>query len=364
MNINDGATLNIVCGNESADLDSIVSAISYCYFSFKYNSSVMAIPVINIPREDLNLRRDVIFVLNKINISPNLLYFKEDLHNMKERGHHINLTLVDHNDPQKDILQITDNIVGIIDHHDDAGLYKFGIEKVYGVRLITPSGSCSSLVVNYWLRKLEHQQLSIEDLFDPLFLCLSAGLIDTSNFNQRVEVPDLKALDIYKKKLKDTIFEDYYKKISEARDNIDHMCFRDILRKDYKEFLFCGSNVSIKVGMSSIIKSFDWIFDQYKEEVFEGCCKDYIKEREQDILIILTNYAYNGEFRREICFFTDNKNMLSTISVLIKKVKVALLLKELPVLRAGSSFQIFMQLNTDASRKKISPLIRQVVRDL
>lgn len=61
-------TLNIVIGNEGADMDSIVCAIVYAYCCVSeylmvtggQMGSILFIPVINCVRGDLKLRRDVL----------------------------------------------------------------------------------------------------------------------------------------------------------------------------------------------------------------------------------------------------------------------------------------------------------------
>ena len=137
--------LKIVYGNESADMDSVASAITYAYFNYVYDPTQLVIPIINIPRCDLPLRRDILFALDKISITEDLLYFNEDLNKfiqVHEAG--IETVLVDHNDlPKLDGIR---TVVGVIDHHADLGLYKDASPRV-----IRPTGSCSSLVFNYWI---------------------------------------------------------------------------------------------------------------------------------------------------------------------------------------------------------------------
>lgn len=67
--------LTIVIGNESCDLDSAVCAIALAYFyeSTANSSQYMAerrihIPVLNITRENLPLKTEVIFYIKKLGI--------------------------------------------------------------------------------------------------------------------------------------------------------------------------------------------------------------------------------------------------------------------------------------------------------
>lgn len=76
------STLNIVCGNESADFDSVACAISYAYFEHAKSAQNVYVPIINIPKEDLMMRRDIMFTLNKLDISQDLLFLEKTLWNI------------------------------------------------------------------------------------------------------------------------------------------------------------------------------------------------------------------------------------------------------------------------------------------
>jgi exopolyphosphatase len=60
--------LNIILGNEGADMDSIICAIVYAYCCVSEHliltdgqpGSILFVPVINCAKEDLKLRRDVL----------------------------------------------------------------------------------------------------------------------------------------------------------------------------------------------------------------------------------------------------------------------------------------------------------------
>lgn len=123
--------LTICVGNESADMDSIASAITYSYCQYIYNEGTYSeekkkgsfiVPIIDIPREDLSLRRDVMYVLEKLKIKEEELFFIEDLKSLKQnvsQGTELNSYLVDNNDTPKNLKNYIDNVVGIIDHHFD-----------------------------------------------------------------------------------------------------------------------------------------------------------------------------------------------------------------------------------------------------
>lgn len=363
-NFTEGATLRIVCGNESADLDSVVSAITYAYFSYVKDPACPIVPIINIPRADLALRRDILYVLNQKSIPQDLLYFTEDLQSIK--SHYkcsVDSVLVDHNDPQSQAKDLIDRVTGIVDHHEDLGLYGDSIKEAHGPRIVETSGSCSSLVFNYWFSRLGQTVLPVKD---ALPLSLGAAIIDTSNFQYKVEEPDRIALDRYKQGLPGFDITDYYNSIRSAKDNIDGLDLRDVLRKDYKEFEFNNTRKdTVKIGIASVVKSLGWLEESYKESAFKEISLKFLEERSQDILMILTSWSEEGTFKRQVSFIAHSEHNSKLCDSIIDKVSNRLELKEIQIFDNPSfGFRFFNQLNTAASRKQVAPYVKFAVESL
>lgn len=356
--------LKIVCGNQSADLDSVVSAISFAYFSYLKDPRNPILPVVNIPRNDLDLRRDIVSVLKRQSIPKNLLYFQEDIRDLKRQfGCKVESILVDHNDPQSDLKLIIDRVIGIIDHHEDLGLYKEEIAQSNGPRIITTTGSCSSLVLNYWYDLIGPE--SVAQMKDSFPLCLGAALIDTSNFKFKVEEADLKVLGIYKKYLPEVNFEEYYKQIREAKDDISGFSLKSVLKKDYKEFVFDKSSSPVRCGIASVVKPLSWLRQEYGIENIDHTCSELLKEQSQDIFLILTSFIKENTFLREIAFFA-HPDTIHLCDEIISQVSPALKLKPIDEVQVSSEncLKAFDQLNVSASRKQIAPCIERAVRSL
>ncbi|KAI6914880.1 hypothetical protein KC334_g368 [Hortaea werneckii] len=141
---------SFVIGNESADLDSITSAIVYGYIQTSTLESMRAqkfyIPVTNIPASDLSLRPELTALLKHAAISPSDLITLDDLESIPLNLSKSSWTLVDHNALQGALGQhYRASVTGCIDHHDD----EHHVPSTAEPRLITKSGSCSSLVANH-----------------------------------------------------------------------------------------------------------------------------------------------------------------------------------------------------------------------
>lgn len=85
-----------VLGNVSADLDSVFGALAlaYCLSEVRYIQirGISILPVVNIPREDLPLRTEIVSVLKESGVHLELLRFVSEV-DITDKG----LILYDHN---------------------------------------------------------------------------------------------------------------------------------------------------------------------------------------------------------------------------------------------------------------------------
>ncbi|GJJ76284.1 exopolyphosphatase [Entomortierella parvispora] len=326
----------VVTGNESADLDSIVSAITTSFFwsrqhqhstreleqeqetgkeKKKSRKGPIVVPYINIPKTDLSLRSDVEFVLSSNHISSDNIFFRDDLpllEALQAKGL-LSLVLVDHNKIMGTMSALDGGmtqVMGVIDHHADENLYK----ETANPRRIEVVGSCSSLVTDVFFKKalkasstLNDEELTAEEFLDeedmkkkkvPTWvpqvsrLLLGPILIDTMNLNP--EMHKVKPLDDVMAKLlfpytgwksMDVI----YRKIDDARHDTSRLSFFDLLRKDYKEWTVSEyqTRTPVKVGISSVIGLIDKNAKRYSRETMQGSIVEWAKNRTVDISIVL-----------------------------------------------------------------------------
>lgn len=368
--------LHFVTGNQSADLDSVVSALSFSYLSYKYDSSV-AIPLINIPRKDFKLRRDIKLVLEAQEITEDQLYFIEDFKSITQGHSKVEITLVDHCNLQGETLHEyaqQDRLVvkSIIDHHEDEQVFLDAVP-----RIIKPNGSCSSLVFNYWSPKINESILK-ENNAEIIKLLLAPLIIDTSNMSQKVEEDDKICMASYKKLLhadevnvesSDSFIEDYFNTIKTAKKDLEGFKFEEILRKDYKQFKFNGINV----GFSSIGKSIYWLLKTYTNEDILSGIEDICGFYNLDALIITPSFSdKQGNFRRELMLTYDsNTPFINDLEAVHQKVSTLELnldvyhkskfVNRIAELNSSKVIKIFNQKNLAASRKQIVPAFKQAL---
>lgn len=355
--IKESATsLHVVCGNESADFDSIACAISYAYFEHVKDPKTVYVPIINIPKEDLTMRRDVTYALGKMDINEDVLFFREDLKNFKQQFESVYAVIVDHNELPKPSKEFITDVVGIVDHHADKKLY---LEAQ--PRLLTVTGSCSSLVTNYWSAQLDKDTYN-EALKECAPLLISAGLLDTANMKFKVENPDVEAfkryadLDIPYFVQFDTTFKD----LRAAKDNIDGLTVKQLIRKDYKEYDFKNEKEKkLNIGVTSIVEPVESLYRRFEtKENFLDSCYSYQKEYKLDCLIILTSWndKEKGRFRRELAIFPEKDHFEQIKDTCTKSVNLKLEVLD----EQEPKYVVYEQFDLGSSRKRIMPYMQDV----
>lgn len=400
-NLRDLSTLNVVTGNQSADLDSVISSLSYAYFNYVKNKSFL-IPLINVSRDRFKLRRDIETLLDIYSINPLHLYFADDLKYMVREDQKINLVLVDHCNIQGDVLKhyFDENKVdvkAIIDHHED--------EKCFldaSPRIIKPCGSCSSLVYNYWSKQLNENELNDKNC-EIVPILLAPLLIDTSFMSSKVEEDDKIAYESYQKfpleesqlhnwllgfgskKLKlesfgpENILDAYYKIIKKAKKDLKGFSLYDVLEKDYKFFRFeRNDNSTLDVGFSSLSKSFKWIASKYgKKEIFQELLK-FVSSQKLDLLVITTSFSKKetDEYTREFAYFFEKRNENSALfnelsNMLNDKLKLNHDIYHIEKFEwilsdfdENANLILFNQGELSASRKQVVPLVKEAIENI
>ncbi|KAF9149246.1 Exopolyphosphatase [Linnemannia schmuckeri] len=305
----------VVTGNESADMDSIVSALTTSFFltnSHAYPGAIV-LPFINIPKIDLALRSDVEFVLETNHINSDLLFFRDDLPILEKlvaKGR-LSLFLVDHNEIMGSMASLSRaNVMGVLDHHADGGLYRATASPCR----IEMVGSCSSLVADHFFKvqmKRDQEQNGGQQpswVQQVARLLLGPILIDTQDLNP--EMKKVKPLDLAMAKFlfPYTGWEsmgNLFRRIDNARKDTSRLSFYDLLRKDYKEWtvLHHKSKEDVKVGISSVIGLMDKYAKRDTKEVMQKAIQQWAINRALDVSMVLLSDDLgegNGGYQRQI----------------------------------------------------------------
>ncbi|KAJ2496285.1 hypothetical protein IWW47_003825, partial [Coemansia sp. RSA 2052] len=255
--------LTLVLGNESADLDSIVSSLTLAYVLSQ--KTTMAIPVINTNRSDMVLRPDSTQLLQHTLATSGTtieeaLTFIDDI-NLTEliaKAHPLlDVWLVDHNAPSSRQAQLEPYVTGIVDHHVDEAKCLVGCSS-REQRQIESVGSCATLVA----QRLRGLNVDVDS--ELALLLLAPILVDSSNLDPaacRATTADIECaqwlgslVDWETNNLAGALDakspRELYKALDSLKGAVSHLSAFDLLRKDYKQWQV-SSSVSSTSSASS-----------------------------------------------------------------------------------------------------------------
>jgi len=337
----DGEKIQIIMGNEAADLDSMGSAVIYAYYkamSASADDTRLYIPMINIPREDFKLRTEAVFLFSHAGIKTDWLLFAEDvdLGALSQAGK-LELVLVDHNKLASNQSNLERSVVEIIDHHKDEQLYP------KATRIIEPVGSAATLVAEALLKNPE----LLEE--GSAVLLLGTILLDTVNLDpdaQRATEKDQKVVDALLT-LSGADRTQLFDKLQDEKFNVSSLDSSDLLRKDYKQWKLGNQNV----GFASVLLSVNgWL---KKDANLSSSLATYASKHNLDALIAMNAYT-QPQFTRELVVYCENEALRSKLLVFLESSDLGLTKIDGPVDEATA---LYAQANLGISRKKLQPVM-------
>lgn len=414
----------------STDLDSIASAVGYAYFASHLSQTTTNsatryryVPLYQANREDLILRPENKEAFDRAGIDPSLhvLWLDElDGQEAQLSGRGIKYALVDGNNlPARfsSHQESTDEqaVVGIIDHHEDLGSFKHAPIRWIQV----PTGSCSSLVTEYFYHQLSASNVNLpKGLADFI---LSAIIIDTDNIKpapkgKAVEADISAASHLFplssfaaiqntiltssippspsskETKVEGTSPEDprnflydWHQLLVHKKYDLSPLQGRDLLRRDYKEY---ESEIKhVRYGLSSVPMALQEWLDRPeiggKWENILISMERWRSERNLDIVGVLTSYVRikkNGGTKkgREQLYLVRSRGADSQTlpQEQLRDILVVHLAKdetlELTTLRIGdpqfetgstwkAGVVAFEQGITSATRKQVAPALKKAI---
>lgn len=380
----------------NADLDSITSSIVYAYLRVPGSSkSPPFIPLLNIPRADVQIRPELLALLPHANIDSAHLITTDDVpilsSSSSEQLHPTGTQwiLTDHNKLPGELGQrYSTRVIGCIDHHVDEQTIPITEDEP---RIIQKCGSCTSLVVNHcrpaWDALSSSASSSgasnsqtdmgvgmddeaVRRTWDAQIakLALGAILIDTQNLNSmsKVTKDDTDAVKYLMAKIGlsrgSTAFDRhaFYEQINAAKSNLDEIDLPGLLRKDYKQWEVRGR----QLGISSIVQPLSYL-EKRSEPLIETIQK-FVKERHLSIFAIMTaSSSDTGDFQRELLLLDDTGAGISTKfaqatkdELQLRDIQVSENAYQLPA-DSNAILNVWRQGSLDLSRKKVGPLLRE-----
>ncbi|KAL2261334.1 hypothetical protein VTK26DRAFT_4382 [Humicola hyalothermophila] len=356
--------LTLVVGNESADLDSICSALLYAYFRTHTPPHNLHVPLSNLPRADLALRPELDAVLGPAGLKPDDLITLTDL----PREPPLNppdtrWLLVDHNVLTGELATpFSHHVIGCVDHHDDEGVVPHEL-PAGEPRMFAKCGSCMSLVLDQckpvWdsLSSSSSSSSSQPDGDEDAALAhiaLAPILIDTTNLTSPDKTTDwdVRAAALAESKLSlslnrrrggtattspspsfsspssstptlDTFDRaGYFTTLTTLKEQIAHLSHRDVLRKDYKRW----TEGPLALGVSTVVHGFNYVLrelgndgrprpdDDDGRDAFLAALRAWADEQRLDVAAVMTVSRPPGEgFARELLVWGLNEQAVRVV---------------------------------------------------
>lgn len=318
-------------------------------------------PVLNLNRDDVRLRPDVILALRNSNIDVQNLYFLDDPGVPKAMDEAPAITIVDHNNPSANQSSLSPRVVGIIDHHADERLF-----QNVNPRTIVKTGSCATLVSEYALQLRDDDSAERTEglLCSPAcaLLLLSAILLDCINMDNssgKSTPRDVQAAEYLTSLAGLTVRErdDLFRSLLRARSDISQFSALDLLRKDAK---------IVKVGRDSVIISsvptrIDDL-DSRADSRLADFVKQFAGEREMSAVVIMLGFSHDGVFARDLVVSTGPVG--DELAFRLENDEEAKSLQLKPATEKLEGLHCFHQLNTKASRKAVLPVIKSFMSSI
>lgn len=282
---------------------------------------------------------------------------------------------------------------GIIDHHDDEHQYL----DINPRRITVSVGSCASLVTETFKDAFQSSNTS-----ELATLLLAAIYIDTNGLKegdkaQQIDyaaasfLETLDSKDVALEGQEDFVFrKETAKALKKHKHDVSHLSSRDLLRRDYKQYVFTSADgTSITLGLSTVpLGTKAWL--EKDPDGFRVALEAWASERRLDVAGILNTFkSQKGHKRREVLILvggaTDstsslNVDVLTTTLVESLEANQELQLESVEIkgeykgirgslgkhANAGErhgQIRFWKQLNTDLTRKTVSPVLRKIIEN-
>ncbi|KAF3021990.1 Exopolyphosphatase [Neopestalotiopsis sp. 37M] len=381
--------LTFVVGNESADLDSLCSALLLAYLRTYTPPHTLHIPLCHLARDDLSLRPEFTEVLRRASASPDDVITLDDLlPSAAAAASSADWLLVDHNSLTGKLEGYADRVIGCIDHHADEGR----VPRDASPRVLEQSGSCASLVVDCCREAWDELKSSSrddaaaasasDDKIDAHLAALALGpiVIDTTNLEAETKTTayDVEAVRYLEGKLVNATDDgsssspplldrsDYFAALARLKEDISPLSMRDVLRKDYKEWDERG----LKLGTSSIPASFNDLLNKAGGGAqLAKAVEKWGDEKKLDLVAVMTAFkdeAEGGSFSRELMLLARSEKGVEAAERFEREYRQKLDLNawrggELDDVNGGAWRKCWTQGKVENSRKQVAPMLRQAM---
>ncbi|RZF47336.1 hypothetical protein LSTR_LSTR014377 [Laodelphax striatellus] len=346
-NIDEKPCVHVVIGNESCDLDSAVSSITYAYFlSHDVLPESAVIPVINVPKKQFEVKTEVKYFLNLNSITDDMLVFRDDIALLGlHAANQLKLVLVDHHVLQSELAALNAAVTHVIDHRPRVAAAS-GVATHVHIELV---GSCATLVG----QRLHEKKL----LQQPQIARLVRGtiLLDTSNFSpvtKKTTELDRQIVALCEKEADlDCSRQELFDELVAAKTDISSLSTYSLLIKDMKKVF--GVPLSV---LTMSVKDF------LERPDAEASIKEFCTEHEARVLLILGVIVREGSQLRDLFIYPNTcRPLADKIEEYLKASTTPKL--DLHMVENKFGGKIFKEINTYSTRKQVLPIVERAIQN-
>ena len=320
------------------------------------NSSLgLVIPMFNVPRTDVSLRVEALYLFSECNVSTANIVCLEDIDLQHlQAANRLEMTLVDHNVPAGDQQVLLPSVIEIIDHHkDDTGnVYRSDVAKN-----IKPVGSCCTLVASDFLEKMPLMLARNPDL---VILLLATILVDTVNLDFSAGRTTDSDRDVVTRltALVDVDQDDLYNRLQNAKFDLSGLSAYDLLRKDFKDAT--PNSQGIRAGASSVSKM---LSNFMKMPDANNALDHFTLDRNLDLLLLvfMSFSSQERQPKRQCAVYSKQGPLRFKVANYLRNQE-SLQLEEIAT--NNPNLITFDQGNITISRKQLLPLINDALVDI
>ncbi|OIR59043.1 MAG: inorganic pyrophosphatase/exopolyphosphatase [Amphiamblys sp. WSBS2006] len=330
-----GRSVVLCVGNESADIDSVVCSVVFSYLA-SIRDGTDVIPVINTTERKFRARKDVCYVLERVGASSEVFVFVGEVEHMKQGK--VPVVLVDHNEAEGLWCGEQFDVVGVIDHRADSGLYRGASPRIIQADV----RSCCTLLASYFSGLLTAETAD-------LLLC---GIVHDSNGLSSVCGEEEKTGEMLLGILGKDREEYIACVLQKTRGQKLELCLEDEIEYDQKQWTVCGAKYSITV-LPGGLEDMDGRHGKARlvEEISRWM------EKEKHFLYCLTFCSPNTQARECVCVCAD-KEAVGLLAGEIKKVSYC---DTVSAFEKNGFYWAHLVYGWELGRKKLQPIVKSVV---
>ncbi|XP_065161970.1 exopolyphosphatase PRUNE1 [Atheta coriaria] len=341
--IKPGQLVHLVIGNESCDLDSMVSSmvLAFHYTCLEKYQNTIVLPMMNKTEQLFPVKVENIYLLDKYNISMDFLIYRDTI-NLETMQQECKMTvsLIDHHVLPEDLKFLKRSVVEVIDHRPVDTTEEWSDNVHIDIQLV---GSCCTLISSH-INNHSVSQIALEMLYDVI-------TYDTIGYREdagKVKPMDLQVAEVLEKKLSiDPVvnrlqrFED----INDAHRNISMLTTEQLLYKDLK----IVGKIYVP-GLPMLAQRFI-----QRTDITEALAK-FSRDNSAEVIIIMGLEVDDGHVCRDLALYTKMQEEAVTIeSMLVTRFEV----NKIPD-KSTDDIKYYTQNNPKLSRKQLIPLLKSL----